>query len=191
MFPLLNLLTSGIIIFIFLSKQPLFGKLDPWNSKGGSPGVPRSFLGLGFDQHCYPRMLSGILGYDLGEAVTRYQLAQHFSPSTYAFLRVLSVAPCGIFPRMCLHTIYSACDVSNDQQAASVSFDYLFDFSFGFLQMPLGVIPISLARVIWTIDEGIWSFPFKPCPLDLWSRCSISLRFGKVFCDSYLISKFL
>ena len=56
-----------------------------------------------------------------------------FSYSTYALLRVLSVAPCGLFSRMCLHTIDLVCDVSEDQWATSVPFDYLFDVSFSFL----------------------------------------------------------
>ena len=90
-----------------------------------------------------------------------------FAPSTQALLRVLSVASCGLFLRMRLHTIDSTHDISNNQWAASVPCDYLFDLSFSFLQTLVGVISISLARVIQTINEGTWLFPFKPCPLDL------------------------
>ena len=83
----------------------------------------------------------------------RHQLTQHLPSSTYALLRVLSVAPCGLFPRMYLCTVDSAHDVSSVQWAISVPFDYLFDVLFGFLQAPLAVVLVSWAHVIWTTDE--------------------------------------
>ena len=55
----------------------------------------------------------------------RHQLAQHLPPSTHALLRVLSFAPYGLFSRMYLCIIDSAHDVSSDQWAASVPFDYV------------------------------------------------------------------
>ena len=61
------------------------------------------------------------------------QLAQHWPSSTYDLLRALSVTPCSLFSRMCLRTIDSTRDVSDDQWVASVPFYYLFDVSFGFL----------------------------------------------------------
>ena len=109
-FSFLNLLTSGIIIFILFSKQLSFAKLDLWNSKGDPLSASWSFLDLRFDQHPYPRRLSC------------HQLAQHLPPNTYAFLRVLNVASYGLFPRMCLHTVDSARDVSNNQWGASMPF---------------------------------------------------------------------
>ena len=66
-----------------------------------------------------------------------------FSPSTYALLRVLSVAPCGLFPKMYLCTIDSARDMGNNQWVASVPFDYLFNVSFSFLLTLLGVVSVS------------------------------------------------
>ena len=56
-------------------------------------------------------------------------------------------------PGMYLRTFDSARDISNDQWVASVPFYYSFDVSFGFLQMPLGDVLVSQARVIWTIDK--------------------------------------
>ena len=63
----------------------------------------------------------------------RHQLTQHLPLSTYALLRVLSVEPCDLFSRMCLHTVDSARDVSNDQWAVSMPFHCLFNVPFGFL----------------------------------------------------------
>ena len=59
-----------------------------------------------------------------------------FASSTYARLRALNVAPCGLIPRLhlCI-AINSARDVGSDQWAVNVPFDYLFDVSFGFLFM--------------------------------------------------------
>ena len=111
-FPLPNLVTSGIIIVILLSKQLLFGKLDLWNSKGASSGAARSFLDLEFDQRSYPRMLSRDIRLRLGRCCATSPTCTTFIPSTYALLRVLSVAPCGLFLRMCLRTINLARDMS-------------------------------------------------------------------------------
>ena len=78
-------------------------------------------------------VLSGIFSCDLGEAVPHHQLTQHFPASTYALLRVLRVAFCGLFLRIRLPIVDSARDVSNNQWVGSVPCDYLFDVSFGFL----------------------------------------------------------
>ena len=53
-FPLLSMLTSGIIIFILVLKQPSFGTLVLLDSREDFSGTPRSFLDLGFDQCSYP-----------------------------------------------------------------------------------------------------------------------------------------
>ena len=53
---------------------------------------------------------------------------QHLYP-----LEGLSLAPSGLFPKMYLCAVDSAHNVSSDQWAASVPFNYLFDVLFGFL----------------------------------------------------------
>ena len=64
----------------------------------------------------------------------RHQIAQHFPPSTCALLRALSVAPCGLTPRMYLYTtIDSVQDMGSDQWAISMRFGCLCNVSFGFL----------------------------------------------------------
>ena len=66
--------------------------------------------------------------------MSHHQIAQHLASSTYALLRVLSVAPCGLIPRMYLCiAINSARDVGSDQWVLSMPFDCLFDMSFGLL----------------------------------------------------------
>ena len=63
-----------------------------------------------------------------------HQIIQHLPPSSYALLRALSVAPCGLIPRMFLCTaIHSMRDVGSDQCAISVLFDCLSNVSLGFL----------------------------------------------------------
>ena len=133
MFLLLNLLTSGIIIFILLSKQPLFGKLNSWNSKGGPLSVSRLFLDQRFDRRPYPGMFSWDIRLQLGRGCTTSPARIKFAPQYLCSLEGLSVAPCGLFSRMCLYTIDSARDVSNNQWVACVPFDCLFDVLFGFL----------------------------------------------------------
>ena len=48
-----HLLTSYVIMFILVLKQPSFGTLILLDSKEDSLGSPRSFLDLRFDQHSY------------------------------------------------------------------------------------------------------------------------------------------
>ena len=92
-----------------------------------------------------------------------HQIAQHLPLSTYALLRVLSITPCGLIPRMYLCTaVDSASDMGSDQWVVSVLFDYLFDVSFGFLYTPFGIVLVSWICVIRTINEETWSFPFEP-----------------------------
>ena len=47
------MLMLGIIIFILVLKQSSFGTMVPLDSKEDSPGTPKSFLDLRFDQHSY------------------------------------------------------------------------------------------------------------------------------------------
>ena len=68
-------------------------------------------------QGCFPRCVQvvprpegcspEILGYNLRKDVPYHQLAQHLPPSTYTLLRVLSVAPCSLFPRMSAYCRFS------------------------------------------------------------------------------------
>ena len=75
-------------------------------------------------------VFSGYLCHNLGGAMPCPQIAQHFPPNTYAFLRAISVVPCGLIPRMYLcTTVDSTRDVGSDKWAISMPFDNLFNVS--------------------------------------------------------------
>ena len=132
MFLLPSMLTSGIIIFFLVLKQPLFGTLVLLNSREDPPDTPRSFVGLRFNQRSYPLFSWDIRlrprrGYATSPARTT------FAPQHLCSLEGLKCSPCGLFSRMYLRTVDSARDISNDQWATSVPFDCLFNVSFDFL----------------------------------------------------------
>ena len=186
MFPLLNLLTSGIIMFILLLKQPSLGKLDFQNSKGGSLGVSRSFLNLRFDQRSYPRMFSRDIKLRPGRGCATSPAHTTFSLQHLCSLEGLQYCTLGLFLRMCLHTVDLVCDVSNNQWATSVLFDCLLDVLFGFLQMPLGIVSVFQARMSGpSMKERGRSL------LNLVSWIFGHDRFEKAFCEGYLISESL
>ena len=102
--------------FYFVVEATVVWKIGLLEFQGMFPGcvqvVPRSDIRLTF-------LSKNVL---LGYQATTWERLCHVTnshnicpPSTYALLRVLSVAPCGLFPRMYLHTVDSARDVSNDQ----------------------------------------------------------------------------
>ena len=63
-----------------------------------------------------------------------HQIVQHFPPSTYALLRALSVAPCGllVMKYLCL-VVDSVRGVGHDQCAVRMPFDCLFNMLFSFV----------------------------------------------------------
>lgn len=100
----------------------------------------------------------GRLGCDLGDDVPYHQLTQHLTPIPWALLKVLNAIYCGLFPRIHLHAIVSAHDITHNQYAICVSWDCRCRFR-RVVWFLIGIYrrhSSFLSTLIWTVDEKVW-----------------------------------
>ena len=133
MFPLLNLLTSSIIIFILLLKQFSFSKLYSRNAKGGSLGASRSFLELRFDQRSYPRMFSQDIRLWPGRGYATSHARTTFTSQHLCSLEGLKCCTLWLIPEdvSAYYRFGVWCQLW--LMGCKCAFDYLFNMLFGFL----------------------------------------------------------
>ena len=138
--------TSATALSLRLSSRLNVNELQQLTSKCLQISLARSLMVLALKHvlECPKCELNGLLWKLLSRTNGFWNWAWRWTWSTWAMAQtfsLLSVAPCGLIPRMYPCTVVdSPRDMRSNQRAISLPFDSLFDVLFGFLRRLLALL---------------------------------------------------